>query len=191
MNFKNFRVTLEADGFRITARAEGIAPGTPFLAEYELVAGEWRFAELYFDPEPPSLFHPFRRSMFVYTGVTPIRVVLRARSVVGCDPAFMGRIRIQEVRQLYSDGCFECAPDFTDAVWETGVPPSWAQPLPSSGSHEERGRSWDLPPPLPGDPWGQECEVEEGRGTQGEQLDVAWDDASKPVESAGVEPNAY
>jgi hypothetical protein len=193
MNFRNFRITLESDGFRITARGDGIVPGTPFLAEYE-VAGGWRVQELYFDPEPPSLFHPFRQSMFVYTGEPPLRVMVRGRNLPGGDSRWTGRTRFSEVRRLHSEGHFECAPNFEDALWETGVPPSWGQPSRDAESQAEADGSWDVPPPLPAEAL-REREEQGGREAVGESRDGVRNDGPDHGQgregAAGVEPNAY
>jgi hypothetical protein len=77
MNLQNISIEPGADGFRITDNRNEIPEGTGLRAQYETSEG-WQTNDFVFRREPATMFHPIRRSMFVYTGKRPSRIVLLA-----------------------------------------------------------------------------------------------------------------
>jgi hypothetical protein len=76
----NLKISLEKDGFRMEDTKKMLAFATYFIVQYELkvdTGTSWESQLVSWDPEPATWAHPFRKSMFIYTGATPIRVIIR------------------------------------------------------------------------------------------------------------------
>lgn len=197
MSYRKFDVQIEADGFRITARAEGLVPGVALLAEYELSTG-WDGLEVRFEPEPRTFFHPFRRSMFVYTGQRPLRVVVRLRDQVRFKRRDVEIDALWDVRRFYEEGYFECYPAIEHESWNHQMPPSWSPDGFWSEDVSEGDGSWDAPPPLPerpphpsqDGPFGS-GEVEAFRILQREEPSAERGEAEADRVEGEGEPNAY
>lgn len=154
MDLKKISVVIEADGFRLHDKRSGIESGTALEARYEVSVG-WVTKDIEFEPDPPTLFHPFRRAMFVYTGEQPSRVLVRR---AGSRNPFE---EISDRAAFYQRGNFSSYPDFYDPIWDRGgysdfffaseapPPPPPEQFIPSAPeiSGEMQDASPNVPPP--------------------------------------------
>src|SRR3954465_3616293 len=111
MNLKKISVVIEADGFLLHDRGSGIEAGTTLSTRYELGNG-WISKEVEFEPDPKTLFHPFRRAMFVYTGEQPRRVLVRLKGSSARAP------QISERSSFYESENFSSYPAFEDPIWD-------------------------------------------------------------------------
>ena len=75
----NLTVSIKSDGFRLEDESGELPHGVPLCVRYELLSG-WISKDLEFEPDPPTLFHPFRKAMFIYTGDKPLRVLVEIGS---------------------------------------------------------------------------------------------------------------
>jgi hypothetical protein len=155
MDLKRATIQLEADGFRITDQGAGFEPGVPLTIQYE-AGGAWSTKEIPFEREPWSLFHPFRTSMFVYTGAQPTRVLIRAMDggfSDDLDTAAMGSGGATARRRYYQDGNFRSYPDFDDDAWDSddyrSFFPSSSHSIPSTHSAQAEAVSGSVSAEVP------------------------------------------
>jgi hypothetical protein len=121
MDLKRARIQLEADGFRILDQGAGFEPGVPLTIQYE-AGGAWTTKQIPFEREPWSLFHPFRTSMFVYTGARPARVLIRAMDggfTDDLDSAATAAGGASLRQSYYQRSNFRSYPDFDDDAWDS------------------------------------------------------------------------
>ncbi|MHA3772303.1 hypothetical protein ACXR0O_12285 [Verrucomicrobiota bacterium sgz303538] len=110
-NLKNLRVHIKADGFRLDDNGCDIQEGTPLEVRYELRSG-WVTKIIEFERDARTLLHPFRKSMFVYTGEQPYRVLVRLAGVPRRRRTF-----VEDRRAFYRENNFSSYPDFDDVTW--------------------------------------------------------------------------
>ena len=115
MDLKLLSVSMAADGFRLDAKNSGLTAGTALIIRYDC-SGRWAAKEVEFEPEPPTLFHPFRKSMFIYTGERPRRVLVCLRDSVFSDDFDSDE---QARRAFYDENNFFPYPDFDDVAWQS------------------------------------------------------------------------
>lgn len=112
MNLKKLPITILADGFRIEDKGANIPNGARLEVRYELSNG-WITNVIEFEREPRSLRHPLRRSMFIYTGFRPIRVLVRL-----ADAERQKKTVVRDRGSFYRDNNFASYPEFHDIVWQ-------------------------------------------------------------------------
>ncbi|MES2570339.1 MAG: hypothetical protein V4710_09850 [Verrucomicrobiota bacterium] len=112
MNLTNLTVTIEADGFHIIDNQREIAEGARLRVHYE-TAGGWSSTEFAFERDPATLLHPFRRSMFVYTGGEPLRLFMEGYETV----RQRRRIARHDVREDFSGIDFFSHPPPGSPAW--------------------------------------------------------------------------
>src|SRR3954469_8901847 len=115
MDLKRLVIQLEADGFRLVDKGAGLGFGTQLNIRYEVQGGEWTTKITPFEREAPTFFHPFRKSMFIYTGAQPVRVLVGLM-----DGGFTNDLDtgdVQSRRAYYQRNNFRSYPDFDDDTW--------------------------------------------------------------------------
>ncbi len=123
MNLKNISFEIESDGFHILDPGNEIADGAIFNVRYELAAG-WVCKDVEFERDRPTLFHPFRRSMFIYTGAEPLRICILDPS--GDSLTGIPRASSQgDFDTFYEGHNFQTYPEPNDSVWRDGPLPSF------------------------------------------------------------------
>ena len=183
MDLKLLSVTVEADGFRVDAKNSGLIPDTLLTLHYELSSG-WVSKDVEFEPEPPTLFHPFRKSMFVYTGEPARRVLVSLK-----DGSFLADFQFDAGArdEFFEENNFYVYPDFDDVIWQGN---DYASFFPGG----------DGPPP-DAPPEGQDVPLPEPAVDLSEQTPTRDDDQGAPpvegaldlpgADSGAAEPNAY
>ena len=120
MNLRNIAGSLQDDGFAIEDPQSIVSAETPLRVRYEL-SGGWVTRDIAFEVTyHPTLFHPFRkRSMFVYTGEKPTRVIVQQvpDSSTGQWGAAMAR-RDFDGRSFYPIQNFQAFPDLEEPIWQ-------------------------------------------------------------------------
>ena len=117
-NLKHLRVHIKADGFRLDDNGCDIQEGTLLEVRYELRSG-WVTKRIEFERDARTLLHPFRKSMFVYTGEQPIRVLVRLAGTPR-----RRKTPVEDRRAFYRESNFSSFPDFYDSTWtETDYSP--------------------------------------------------------------------
>src|SRR4051812_36271628 len=109
MNLSHIHVVIETDGFHIVDNSKEIADGALLEIKCETAAG-WTSKECEFERDRPTLWHPFRRSMFIYTGGTPLRVFIQGREAYQ-------KGRPDSQTDSYNAGEYYCYPDPGDSRW--------------------------------------------------------------------------
>lgn len=110
-NLKNLRVHIKADGFRLDDNGCDIQEGTSLEVRYELRGG-WTTKVIEFERDARTLLHPFRKSMFVYTGEQPNRVLVR---LAGAPRR--RRTVVEDRHTFFRESNFSSYPDFDDVTW--------------------------------------------------------------------------
>jgi hypothetical protein len=121
MDLKRVSIKLAVDGFRIIDQGGGLQPGEILNLQYE-AGGAWTTKQVEFQREAPTFFHPFRKSMFVYTGARPTRVLIRAMDGGFSDDLDTGALKSggADYRQsYYQRSNFRSYPDFDDDAWDS------------------------------------------------------------------------
>ena len=117
MKLKNIVITIEADGFTIVDNANNIPEGAAIRVQYETASG-WVTKDIaYQGTSHMTLFHPWRKTMFVYTGLEPSRIVLQPQPPIGQWGTRVARpscTRQQFIRSHYSSYNYCCFPDIDD-----------------------------------------------------------------------------
>jgi len=113
MDLERLLVKIEADGFLLEDKGSGIEAGTRLEVRYEISDG-WMTRAMEFERDAPTLLHPFRKAMFVYTGERPSRVLVR---VAGFAPR--------------SD--YRSYPDNDDPIWDDDYLRTYQQEIPPPG----------------------------------------------------------
>ncbi|MDB6172719.1 MAG: hypothetical protein JWL59_2030 [Chthoniobacteraceae bacterium] len=112
MNLSNIHVVLEADGFHIVDNQKEIPEGVLIEIKCETAEG-WSCKQFGFERDRPTLLHPFRRSMFIYTGGKPLRVFIE-----GWEKSRTGGRRSQlDPGPSDNAGDFYCYPEPGDSRW--------------------------------------------------------------------------
>ena len=191
MNLRNISVSLQPDGFAIIDPQSIIAPGTPLRVRYELASG-WVSRDIEFEvTDRPTLFHPFRkRSMFVYTGDAPQRVIVLDPQEEGKAGWGTRMARTEFDRAaFFGTRNFQSWPAYDDSSWldddilpmSFGVifddVPPMADPVPASAP--------DFTPDCPPDP------VEASSESAPDDSDDADPGDTVTGDEDGGEPNAY
>jgi len=120
MNLRNISVSMQDDGFSIVDPESIIKAGAPLRLQYELPDG-WTTKDIEFEvTDRPTLFHPFRkRSMFVYTGRQPSRVIVQEVPDPSTGAWGAKFARAEFVRQtFYQSRNFQVWPDYDQPVWQ-------------------------------------------------------------------------
>ena len=114
---QTLQITINDDGFTLVDPDNSVSIGTPLRVQYELPSG-WRTKDCDFElTHSPSLFHPFRKNgMFIYTGETPIRVVVQPRPTANWGTKF--RRDDFNAQSYYANRNFAAYPYYTDSIWD-------------------------------------------------------------------------
>ena len=118
MNLQNISIEPGADGFRITDNDHEIPDRSELRAQYETSEG-WQTIDFVFRREPATLLHPLRRSMFIYTGKTPSRIVVTApgENIAGSAPSLINR-NLFNRSSFYGQRNFNSWPDYNNNAWD-------------------------------------------------------------------------
>jgi len=118
MNLQNISIEPGADGFRIIDNHHEIPDGAGLRAQYETSDG-WQTLDFVFRREPATLLHPLRRSMFVYTGKRPSRIVLTetGQSAAGSPVLPASRTSFDRT-SFFGQRNFHSWPAYNDGIWD-------------------------------------------------------------------------
>lgn len=150
MDLKRLVIQLEADGFRLIDKGAELDFTTQLNIRYQVQGGEWTTKVTPFEREAPTFFHPFRKSMFIYTGARPTRVLVGLMDGGFTDDLDTGDVQAR--RSYYQRNNFRSYPDFDDDSWDyESTRPFFSSRRSSSHSHEAAAASGAVDAAIPTD----------------------------------------
>ena len=189
MNLRDITVALQEDGFAIVDPENIVSAGIPLRVRYELASG-WVTKDIEFEvTDHPTLFHPFRkRSMFIYTGEEPVRVIVQEMPDLAGGHWGTKMARSDFDRQsFYPSRNFRTYPEYDQPIWQCDdyLPTSLGVAFEDTTVDPQFMASGSTPIQLEAE------EIPAADAVSGDQPDAADADFELSSDQGGGEPNAY